>query len=281
MKGVLKVLARLYPAEWRRRYGVEYEALLEEGTPRVRDVVDVFWGAFKMQMTSWSFVRIVLVCSVCGALAAVAVSFVAPKRYLSQTLILVQTPEPQAIDKYLAGQVKDLLSPEFLTSIIERENLYPDERARMPMSDVVNMMRKGIWIAPANGKPGSAFTIAFTYPDPHVAQRVDAELTSGLMTLNTRAEAAYVTREYLKYQAAAAKDPATKAVMERKLRQAVAAPSYLPVPLRVLNVASLPKKPVFPKPGIFGVGGLMVGLVGGVVAAAGVGWRRRVTVMHR
>jgi hypothetical protein len=43
MKRMLKLLARLYPAEWRRRYGAEYEALLEEKTPRVRDLFDVLW----------------------------------------------------------------------------------------------------------------------------------------------------------------------------------------------------------------------------------------------
>ena len=52
MKRILKWLAQLYPAAWRARYGAEYEALLEEREPRVRDVVDVAWGAMKMQMTA-------------------------------------------------------------------------------------------------------------------------------------------------------------------------------------------------------------------------------------
>ena len=42
------MLARLYPAEWRTRYGAEYEALLDECEPRVRDFFDVFWGGLKI-----------------------------------------------------------------------------------------------------------------------------------------------------------------------------------------------------------------------------------------
>jgi hypothetical protein len=55
MKQILKLLARLYPAEWRRRYGAEYEALLEAHEPRVRDAFDVLWSAMKMQATSLEF----------------------------------------------------------------------------------------------------------------------------------------------------------------------------------------------------------------------------------
>jgi len=68
MKRILKWLAQLYPAAWRARYGAEYEALLEEREPRVRDVVDVAWGAMKMQMTAWGSARIVLGCALAGVL---------------------------------------------------------------------------------------------------------------------------------------------------------------------------------------------------------------------
>jgi hypothetical protein len=37
MKRILKMLARLYPLSWRGRYGVEYEALLDDATP-VREI---------------------------------------------------------------------------------------------------------------------------------------------------------------------------------------------------------------------------------------------------
>ena len=138
MKRILKLLARLYPAQWRDRYGAEYEALLEEATPRVRDVFDISWGAFKMQITTWSFLRIVLVCMLGGAVAAVGLSFARPKLYKSRTLITVDTPDPQSIRTELAARAQDLLAQPFLASIIQSENLYPGERARMPLNDVVD-----------------------------------------------------------------------------------------------------------------------------------------------
>ena len=169
MRRMLKLLARLYPVEWRRRYGAEYEALLEEGTPRVRDLFDVFWGAFKMQMTTWSFARIVLPCALVGMLVAVGVSLAVPKRYVSQSVVSVDTSDARSIDNELASQVEDVLSQPFLISIIQKENLYSRERARMPLNDVVDLMKKGIEIRPLatrDGKFASAFELDFVYPIP-------------------------------------------------------------------------------------------------------------------
>lgn len=49
MKRIMKFLARLYPSTWRTRYGAEYEALLDDATPRPRDAFDVAWVAVKLQ----------------------------------------------------------------------------------------------------------------------------------------------------------------------------------------------------------------------------------------
>ena len=110
MKRILKLLARLYPLSWRTRYGAEYEALLEEASPRPRDAFDVFWGAIKMQMTAQRFARIVLPCTLVGGIAAFAISFARPALYRSQTLILVDTDDRHPIGNQLRGQVVDLLN---------------------------------------------------------------------------------------------------------------------------------------------------------------------------
>ena len=52
MSALIRFASRLYPASWRRRYGVEFEALLEDAGRNWRDVLDVLLGALKMQMTS-------------------------------------------------------------------------------------------------------------------------------------------------------------------------------------------------------------------------------------
>jgi hypothetical protein len=41
----LRRLVALYPAAWRHRYGAEFLALLEDRPPRLRDAVDIAWGA--------------------------------------------------------------------------------------------------------------------------------------------------------------------------------------------------------------------------------------------
>jgi hypothetical protein len=53
MKRVMRFLVRLYPLSWRNRYGVEFDALLEDATLTARDTFDIFWGGLKMQMTPW------------------------------------------------------------------------------------------------------------------------------------------------------------------------------------------------------------------------------------
>ncbi len=234
MKHILKCLARLYPSAWRKRYGDEYEALLEQGKPRARDVFDVFWGAFKMQMKTWRMVRITIVCSLAGALAAVEISFTRPPLYRSRTLVSVDAGDPQAtrneiVERVLIGRTKDLWTQPFLAAVIREENLYPSERAQMPLNDVVDLMKKNIDIRllpRKDGKPASAFAIDFTYPDPHVAQLVDEELSSRLVDLNAA----------IKSSSASSRPPEIFAV------------EY---------AADLPQRPIYPQRGKFGAGGVV------------------------
>jgi hypothetical protein len=58
--------------------------------------------------------------------------------------------------------VQQSLAEPFLASIIQRENLYPAERAVMSMSGVVDLMRKNIEVRPlqkSGGKTGAAFVL--------------------------------------------------------------------------------------------------------------------------
>jgi len=280
MRRILRVLARLYPAAWRARYGAEYEALIEDAQPRARDGFDVVWGATKMWMTSRSFVRIVLPCALAGALAAVAMSFALPKKYVSQTLISVETDSRASIDARLAGMVQGAFARPFLEELIQKENLYPRERARMPLGDVVNLTRKNIWLRPmhqkVDGKPAMAFVVEFYYPDPHVAQSVDAELVSQMVALNLRARVAAVrgTADFLKEQLALEKDPATKAHIQSDLQQAEAAAMHMPEVFRVEKAANLPTRPDGWGHARFGVVGALGGLIAGLTAAAVFGSRR-------
>src|SRR5580704_7224096 len=89
MRGILKFLSRLYPSAWRRRYGAEFEALLEDQTLRVQDIFDVLWGAFTMRVTTRSLLQIVLPCGLVGSLVALMIAVSAPPRYMSETVMKV------------------------------------------------------------------------------------------------------------------------------------------------------------------------------------------------
>jgi len=196
MKRLLKLLARLYPSSWHRRYGAEFEALLEDSTPRIQDLCDVFLGALKMQITTWNFTRITLAACLAGTLAAVALSFAIPSHYISHSLILVNPPVApaaandrgastnSAIRSYLINLQPDVLNRDSLSRIIERLNLYPRERANMPLDAVVTKMQSNIYIKPAEGTNLSAFIVQFDYPDPNLAQKVNEELVSLFMSAN-------------------------------------------------------------------------------------------------
>lgn len=243
MKRLLKILARLYPSDWRKRYGVEYDALLEQGTPRARDAFDVLRAAVEMQVTNWSLVKVVLPCAICGALLTGAISFAISPQYFSRTLIRITVDDEVARSKddtvardTAIALLPDALSETSLAAIIQELNLYPRERVRMSQKDLINQMRKDISIRPVRtGLRQDAFLLQFSYPDPHIVQKVDGELTSAMLTSAFRMRQNH--------------SPSLPAGVET---------------LRLETDASLPQ-PLFPKRGVFGAGGLAAGIAGGLL----------------
>jgi hypothetical protein len=245
MKPLLKLLARLYPSNWHRRYGAEFEALLEDSTPRIRDLCDVFFGALKMQMTTWNFTRITLAACLIGTLVAVAISFAIPPHYISHTLIIVTPtgddlaiPESlagtkSALPSYLINLKPDVLNRDSLSRIIKRLNLYPRERANMPLDAVITKMQSNVYVKPIEGQGGlSAFFVQFDYPDPYLAQKVNGELVSLFMSAN------------LAY-----------------------AQSHPHLVFRAMYAPELPQKPARPNRIVMGVIGLLLGLTAGLILA--------------
>ena len=50
MRGLIRFAVRLYPAFWRARYEIEFDALLEDVDLGWRDLFDVLKGAGAMQI---------------------------------------------------------------------------------------------------------------------------------------------------------------------------------------------------------------------------------------
>jgi hypothetical protein len=259
MKRILKLLARLYPSAWQSRYGAEYEALLDDTTPHPQDAFNVLWGAIKMQLTNRSFVRIVLACTIAGALIAAAFSFTLSPRYRSQTVITVTESAPITggdLKEILATLRDSTLNRDFLASVIQTHNLYPSERATMPLDKVLDKMLQSIEVRPWHYSPAKivttedqntiGFAIDFVYSDAHLAQLVEGDLSSQLVKANVSRRENYALADRLR-------------------------PSEV---FRVEDTPNLPNGPFFPQRGIFAFGGLLAGLFCGLILAAILGSRQ-------
>jgi hypothetical protein len=150
MKPLLKLLARLYPSAWHRRYGAEFDALLEDRPPRLRDAFDILVGALKMQIKTWSPLQIIRICTLLGMVIAAIISFATPPQYISQTFISVNgsatdpTTPPYDLKPFLSIIRTNTLDRDFLASLIQQKNLYPRERTRMPLNAVIDKMLDSI-----------------------------------------------------------------------------------------------------------------------------------------
>jgi polysaccharide chain length determinant protein (PEP-CTERM system associated) len=133
-----------------------------------------------------------------------------PKRYTSQTMVLVEQPsvptkyvEPvvtEDLNHRLASMQEQILSRTRLEPIIEKLNLYADDRGHTHIDDLVERLRSGISIKPVEAMQGTGphqlpgFYIAATFPDPQLAQQVCTEITSMFLEQNARQTEQQATR---------------------------------------------------------------------------------------
>jgi hypothetical protein len=126
-----------------------------------------------------------------------------------------------------------------LTTIIVAHDLFPGERARLPVEDVIATMNKKIEVEPLSAvedsRAAGAFKITFTYPDAFKAQQVTQDLVTRYMDENIRETEGENT-------------------------------------LRVVDLASLPQRPVTPEPLPIAGAGMAVGAALGGLGAL---FRRR------
>ncbi len=73
MKTLVRLLAKLYPAAWRTKYGAEFDQLLEDSGSR--RAWNVLAGALKMQFTFWGYGRFAAAGIVVGIIASTATAF--------------------------------------------------------------------------------------------------------------------------------------------------------------------------------------------------------------
>jgi succinoglycan biosynthesis transport protein ExoP len=158
----------------------------------------------------------------CSLVLAVVVAFLWPDTFVSQAVIRVvppQVPEtyvPTNVNMEMSQRINSMaqtiLSRGNLTNIINTFNLYPRDKQRKPMEDVVEEMKKDIRIGnvtsmTAQNRGVSAFSISFSYENRIVAQKVTADLVARFMSENTRDRTtqSVLTTQFLKDQSESAK----------------------------------------------------------------------------
>lgn len=140
-----------------------------------------------------------------GLVISVVVAFLWPDTYVSSATIRVlppQVPEgllsmPLTIDmsQRVNQMTQSILSRATLTNIITTHSLFPRERKRLPMEDIIETMRaKAISVNMIGGTGENraktlAFTVAFKYENRVIAQRVCQDLVTKFIDENVRERA--------------------------------------------------------------------------------------------
>jgi polysaccharide chain length determinant protein (PEP-CTERM system associated) len=129
-----------------------------------------------------------------GTALALGATLVLPKRFTSQTIVLVDQPtvSPDLVkpviteqtNQRLASMQEQILSRSRLQPIIEKFGLYPSERGTLHMEELVAKLRSAIEVTPLEPMQGSAnrqfpgFHVNVSFDDPQTAQRICSEVTT-------------------------------------------------------------------------------------------------------
>src|SRR5882724_4793866 len=137
----------------------------------------------------------------CGSLGLLLAT-VLPKRYTSETLVLVDQPTvptefvkpvvTEDLNHRLASMQEQILSRTRLQPIIEKFGLYANDRGRVHVEDLVERLRNSVTVKPLEPMAGTQnrslprFYVNVTFDNALTAQQICAEITSMFMERNTK-----------------------------------------------------------------------------------------------
>src|SRR5260370_36827278 len=137
----------------------------------------------------------------CGGLALL-VAMQLPKKYTSQTLVLVARPtvsekyvdpiSTQDPNQRLASMKQQILSRTRLEPVLEKFDLYHEDRKKVHVEDLLQRLQSPIELSPLQPMPGtqdrnlSGFKVGVTFDNPQTAQQICTEITSMFMEQNAR-----------------------------------------------------------------------------------------------
>jgi hypothetical protein len=144
-----------------------------------QDVFDILRGGLLMRITRSEVVLVTVVAGVFGAALGGIVGWRLPPQFKSSGVIHVQmwSPSPSLAAAAVEHLASEAFSSEKLKPLIEQYDLYPEDRAKRPIEEVIQRMRQGIHIQP---RSGTTFQVSFAYPDYEKAQQVTLKLMEHL-----------------------------------------------------------------------------------------------------
>lgn len=173
MNWLTRLALRLYPGWWRRRYGLELEALVEDSARTWRDAADVGKGALVMHFSDLrSPLILVLACALLGAGTGAIVVAAAPPRIASVFTIGIESsalsPESRLLE--LAARA---WSDGNLERLVEQFGPYrgPDGRGQAP--DALRQFRQDISVTRATP---STMRVSFSHAGDRTGNLVSDRL---------------------------------------------------------------------------------------------------------
>src|SRR5262245_32772730 len=156
---------------------------------RPEDIVQVAW------VRKW----VILIPAVLAFVGTGIYSQSMPDRYRSEVRVLIvpqQVPTSfvrptvtASLSERLQSISQQIFSRTRLEQLIEEFNLYPEQRRRLPMEDVVAQMRRDVGIeiprTPRNVDPGY-FSVRYDSPSARTAMQVADRLASFFITENVQ-----------------------------------------------------------------------------------------------
>jgi polysaccharide chain length determinant protein (PEP-CTERM system associated) len=148
----------------------------------------------------WWILPLSLVC--CGAIA-IGIASLLPKKYTSQTVVLVAKPTvpteyvkpvvTEDLSRRLASMKEQILSRTRLEPVIDKFDLYSKDRGKVHMEELVDRLRTAIEISPLAPMAGTedrsmpGFSVSVTFNNPQLAQQICTSITSMFMEQNASA----------------------------------------------------------------------------------------------
>src|SRR6266704_2977525 len=162
----------------------------EIGLEDIKRVVRKHW---------WVVPAFAVICAALGLLVAMQL----PKKFRSETLVLVAKPTvpidivkpvvTEDLNQRLASMKQQILSRTRLEPVLDKFDIYREERKKVQVEDLVERLRAAIEISPLEPMAGTqdrtmaGFNVSVTLNNAQTAQQICTEITSMFMEQHARA----------------------------------------------------------------------------------------------